>query len=89
MGKRWIFALTVAVALGLIGLLAYTSESVHRVTEPAPTITEVPRPRIAPAPAEAEARVLVYTIARCVAAGGALASDIGSSEYWGAYEAEE
>jgi len=22
-------------------------------------------------------------------AGGALASDIGSSEYWGAYEAEE
>ena len=37
----------------------------------------------------AEAGVLVYTIARCVAAGGALASDIGSSEYWGAYEAEE
>ena len=37
----------------------------------------------------AEARVLVYTIARCAAAGGALASDIGSSEYWGAYEAEE
>ncbi len=31
MGKRWIFALTVALALGLIGLLAYTSESVHRV----------------------------------------------------------
>ena len=31
MGKRWIFALTVALALGLIGLLAYTSESVHHV----------------------------------------------------------
>ena len=54
MGKRWIFALTVAVALGLIGLLAYTSESVYRVTEPAPIITEVPRPRVVPAPAERE-----------------------------------
>ena len=38
MGKRWIFTLTVAVALGLIGLLAYTSESVHRVAEPARTV---------------------------------------------------
>jgi hypothetical protein len=37
----------------------------------------------------AEAPVLVYTLGRCAAAGGALASDIGSSEYWGAYEAEE
>jgi RNA recognition motif-containing protein len=37
----------------------------------------------------AEALVLVYTLDRCAAAGGALASDIGSSEYWGAYEAEE
>jgi len=38
----------------------------------------------------AEAQVLVYTRGRrAVAAGGALASDIGSSEYWGAYEAEE
>lgn len=54
MGKRWIFALTVALALGLIGLLAYTSESVHRVPEPPQTTTEVARPRIAPAPAERE-----------------------------------
>lgn len=54
MSKRWIFALTVALALGLIGLLAYTSESVHRVTEPAPTITEEPQSRIAPVPAEPE-----------------------------------
>jgi hypothetical protein len=59
MGKRWIFALTVAVALGLIGLLAYTSESVHRVTEPAPIITEVPRPRVVPAPAEREVGPMV------------------------------
>jgi hypothetical protein len=53
MAKRWIFT-GVAMALGLIGLLAYTSESVHRVAEPARTITEVPRPRITPAPAERE-----------------------------------
>lgn len=53
MGKRWIFALTVALALGLIGLLAYTSESVHRVAEPS-IGPEVARPRIAPAPAERE-----------------------------------
>src|SRR6266851_3514626 len=52
MAKRWIFTgLTVAMALGLIGLLAYTSESVHRVAEPARSITEVPRPRITPAAA--------------------------------------
>ena len=44
MGKRWIFALTVAVVLGLIGLLAYTSESVHRVAEPPPISTEAARP---------------------------------------------
>jgi hypothetical protein len=38
----------------------------------------------------ADAWVLVYTgTRRAAAAGGALASDIGSSEYWGAYEAEE
>jgi hypothetical protein len=54
MSKRWIFTLSVAVALGLIGLLAYTSESVHRVTESPRTITEVARPRIAPVPAERE-----------------------------------
>jgi hypothetical protein len=55
MTKRWIFTgLTVAMALGLIGLLAYTGESVHRVAAPAPTITEVARPRITPVPAERE-----------------------------------
>ena len=54
MSKRWIFALTVALALGLIGLLAYTSESVHRVAQPPQIGTEVARPRIAPVPAERE-----------------------------------
>ena len=55
MAKRWIFTgLTVAMALGLIGLLAYTSESVHHVGGPARTITEVPRPRITPVPVERE-----------------------------------
>ena len=54
MSKRWIFALTVALALGLIGLLAYTSESVHRVAEPPQISTEGARPRIAPAPVERE-----------------------------------
>jgi len=51
MRKSWIFALlTLTTAAGLIGLLAYTSESVHRVVVPAPTITEVARP----APADRE-----------------------------------
>jgi len=54
MQKRWIFALTVAAALGLIGLLAYTSESVHRVADPLRSTTEAPRARVAPAPAEPE-----------------------------------
>jgi hypothetical protein len=54
MGKRWIVALTVALVLGLIGLLAYTSESVHRAAPPPQIGTEVARPRIAPAPAERE-----------------------------------
>ena len=40
-------------------------------------------------PAVAAGWVLVYTVTRCAAAGGAPASDIGSSEYWGAHEAEE
>jgi hypothetical protein len=55
MGKRWIFALTVAVVLGLIGLLAYTSESVHRVGDPVPAVTSGAAPaRVAPVPAEPE-----------------------------------
>jgi hypothetical protein len=53
MAKRWIFT-GLTVAMALIGLLAYTSESVHRVVEPARTMTEVPRPRITPVPAERE-----------------------------------
>jgi hypothetical protein len=54
MGKRWIFALTVAVVLGLIGLLAYTSESVHRVGAPVPAVTTEAPARVAPVPAEPE-----------------------------------
>jgi len=54
MSKRWIVAVSVAMALGLIGLLAYTSESVHHVAPRVRTITEVPRPGIAPVPAERE-----------------------------------
>jgi hypothetical protein len=54
MGKRWIFALTVALALGLIGLLAYTSESVHHVPEPPSVSTEVARPAVGPVPHERE-----------------------------------
>jgi len=35
MGKSWIFGLlTLTIALGLIGLLAFTSESIHGVVEP-------------------------------------------------------
>ncbi len=53
MAKRWIFTgLTVAMVLGLIGLLAYTSESVHHVAEPPRPSREVARPRVTPAPAE-------------------------------------
>ena len=54
MSKRWIFVLSMALALGLIGLLAYTGESVHRVAKPPRTITEVSESRIAPVPAERE-----------------------------------
>jgi len=54
MGKRWILALTVALALGLIGLLAYTSESVHGVAAPPPISAEVARPAVEPVPAERE-----------------------------------
>ena len=45
MGKTWLFGLlTLPIALGLIGLLAYTSESVHEVAAPGPAITELARP---------------------------------------------
>ena len=55
MAKRWIFTgLTVALALGLIGLLAYTSESVHHVAVPARAVSEVPQPPVTPVPAERE-----------------------------------
>ena len=54
MGKRWIFVLTVAAVLGLIGLLAYTSESVHRAAEPPPVGTEAARPTVEPVPHERE-----------------------------------
>lgn len=55
MGKSWIFTLvTLTIALGLIGLLAYTSESVHQVAEPAPRLTERARPKLAPARGDRE-----------------------------------
>jgi hypothetical protein len=55
MGKSWIFALlTLTIALGLIGLLAYTSESVHHTAEPAPGITERARARSVSGPVERE-----------------------------------
>lgn len=58
MSKRWIFALTVALVLGLIGLLAYTSESVHpvaaTVAAPPQKSTEAARPTIGPVPQERE-----------------------------------
>jgi hypothetical protein len=45
MRKSWVFALsTLTIAAALIGLLAYTSESVHHIAAPAPTITETARP---------------------------------------------
>lgn len=55
MGKRWIFVLSVAAVLGLIGLLAYTGESVHRVAEPPRIGSEAPpRPAVEPVPRERE-----------------------------------
>ncbi|MGH7403988.1 MAG: hypothetical protein ACREKQ_16285 [Candidatus Rokuibacteriota bacterium] len=55
MGKSWILSLlTLTIALGLIGLLAYTSESVHRVAAPASRLTEEAPPTVAPARGEAE-----------------------------------
>lgn len=54
MGRRWIFALTVAAMLSLIGLLAYTSESVHRVAAPPRISPEVARPTVEPVPHERE-----------------------------------
>jgi hypothetical protein len=55
MGKNWIFALlTLTVALGLIGLLAYTSESVRHTAEPAPATAAPVKAKTVSAPAERE-----------------------------------
>jgi hypothetical protein len=61
MGKTWLFGLlTLPIALGLIGLLAYTSESVHEVAAPGPAITEAARPRIVTAPTEREVGPILH-----------------------------
>ena len=61
MGKSWLLALlTLTIALGLIGLLAYTSESVHRRAEPAPRLTEPTRSTVAPAREERETGPMVH-----------------------------
>ncbi|HSE06019.1 MAG TPA: hypothetical protein VLK35_17860 [Methylomirabilota bacterium] len=53
MSKSWVFALlTLTIALGLIGLLAYTSESVHPAGGSTPA--ERARARNVSAPAERE-----------------------------------
>jgi len=54
MSKRWIFALTVALGLGLIGLLAYTSESVHPVAATPQKSIGAARPTVEPVPLERE-----------------------------------
>ncbi len=45
--------LTLTIMLGLVGLLAFTSESVHQLSEPARTATEEPRSSVTP-PVEPE-----------------------------------
>jgi len=40
--------LTLTIMLGLVGLLAFTSESVHHRSEPARTPTEKPRSSVTP-----------------------------------------
>ena len=54
MGKSWVFGLlTLAIALGLIGLLAFASESVYRVVEPREPFVDPGAAHAAP-PAEPE-----------------------------------
>jgi hypothetical protein len=49
MGKRCVFGmLMLTVVLALIGLMAFTSESVHRVLRSEQSLTEVPSPHAAP-----------------------------------------
>jgi hypothetical protein len=49
MGKSWILSLlTLTIMLGLVGLLALTSESVHRPGEPARPLTEASPSSVAP-----------------------------------------
>ncbi len=44
MGKSWVLSLlTVTIMLGLVGLLALTSESVHHRAEVARPLAEAPR----------------------------------------------
>ena len=54
MGKNWIFGLlTLTIALGLIGLLAFTSESIHGLVEPRATLVDPGAAHAAP-PVEPE-----------------------------------
>jgi hypothetical protein len=49
MGKRCVFGmLMLTVVLALIGLMAFTSESVHRGLRPEQSLTEVQWPHAAP-----------------------------------------
>jgi hypothetical protein len=49
MGKRCVFGMLVlTVVLALIGLMAFTSESVHRVLRPEQSLSEVPWPHVEP-----------------------------------------
>ncbi len=53
--KSWMCALvTLTIVIGMIGLFAFTGESVHRVTEPVRTFTDVPRAPVPPAAVEPE-----------------------------------
>lgn len=49
MRKRSVFSLlTLTIVLGLIGLLAFTSESVHHLSAPVRPTTEAPRSSVTP-----------------------------------------
>jgi|HubBroStandDraft_6_1064221.scaffolds.fasta_scaffold37985_3 hypothetical protein len=55
MRKRCVFGMLVlTVVLALIGLLAFTSESVHRVPAAGHSLTDVPWPALTPPAAEPE-----------------------------------